>query len=145
MCLVAFFFLALLFAFMKLPFLTMTRPLLTFSLLNEENTPLVHTAKFKTWALLLPSRLCSLVNKTPCFIALSWIFTELFANGFPPVSVVYHFFFFSLFDLWLNGPLSPEPPHIPQPFHLCHIMTREDFTWSLFYFIGFLNPFPNIY
>lgn len=93
MCLVAFFFLALLFAFMKLPFLTMTRPLLTFSLLNEENTPLVHTAKFKTWALLLPSRLCSLVNKTPCFIALSWIFTELFANGFPPVSVVYHFFF----------------------------------------------------
>lgn len=150
MCLVAFLFLSLLFVELLWNFLSSPWPDLCwlFSLLMKKNTPLVHAAKFQTRELLLPSPLCRLVNKPPCFIALSWIFRELFANGFLPVSVVYHFFFLFIWFVVLSGPLSLSllrPPYTPQPFHLCHIMTPENFTWSLFYFICFLNPFPNTF
>lgn len=136
MCLVAF-FLSLLFAELLRNFLSSPWPdhCWLFSLLKEKNTPLVHAAKFKTRDLLSPSTLCSLVNKPLCFIALSWIFREFFANGFPPLCVVYHFSFLFFWFVALSGPLSPsspKPPYTHNPF--ISVTLTLDFMWNLFYF-----------
>ena len=102
--------------------------------------------KFETELLPL-SPPCSLLNKPPCFIALSRIFRALcewFSSCLCRAS--------SLFSLYLiHGsertppPSLPKPPRTPQSSHLWHIMTPEDFTWSLFSFTCFFNPFPNIF
>lgn len=127
----------------------MTRPLLTSLSAEGEKCSLgPHSKKVKPRALFPPSPLSRLVNKPPCFTALSWIFRELFANGFLPVSVVYHSFFLLIWFVVLSGPLSPgslRPPYTPQPSHRCHVMTPENFPWSLFYFTCFSDPIFNIF
>ena len=64
---------------------------------------------------------------------------------FLSLSCIISFFYLSCDSEWSASPKSLRPPCAPQVFHLCHIMTPESFPWSIFYFICFSNPFPNIF
>lgn len=118
-----------------------------FSLLKEKNSPLVHSAKCKTRELLSPSTLCSLVNQPLCFIALPWIFRVLckwFSSSLCCIS-----FLFSLYLIrgseWTPITKFPKTSIYTTTLSSLVTLTPDDFTWNLFYFIGFLNPFPNIF
>lgn len=110
----------------KLPFLTMTRPLLTFLSAQREKYSLAHAAQFKTWDLLPPSPLCSLVNKPLCFIALSWIFRPL-CRWFSSC-LCCTISFFSLFDSWF----WVDPSHqVYQNVHIHHSPFISNTFWHL--------------
>lgn len=110
-----------------------------FSLLKEKNAPLVHTTKFKTRELFPPSPLGRLVIQ-PCFTASPGTFRKISADGFPPVSAVYHsLLFFCCCYLICGSKWTPFTNTFLYTSSLSHIIKHQKSIWSFFFFVCFLN------
>lgn len=131
---------------MKPPFLTMTRPLFTSLSAEGEKYPLCpHSEGWNKGTVPclppLPHPQQAGVSQYCCDYSESSLPMAFFLS----LLCIISFFSLSCDSEWTPSPKSLRPPCTPQVFHLCHIMTPENFPWSLFYFIGFSNPFPNIF